>query len=103
MPFSPSKIPAYISGSIISQDLKMSTDIVTKPVQNLKVAYNYVVDGHNVTHTVRRLGEVAYDTAKINLMAEGVPIPGPAVSGQMANSCADKYTKKVVSEYEYFY
>lgn len=34
IPLNPSKIPGYVSGSIISQDLAMSTDIVTKPVQN---------------------------------------------------------------------
>lgn len=62
--------------------------------------YNYVVDGHNFTHTVKRLGEVAYDTAKINLMAESVPIAGPAVSGQMANSCASKYSRRMISDYK---
>lgn len=75
----------------MAQSLAMSTDIVTKPIQNLKIAYNYVVDGHNVTHTVRRLGEVAYDTAndtaKINLMA----IAGPAVSGHVRRSIQKKW------------
>lgn len=100
IPVNPTKIPGHVGGSILSQDLAMSTDMVTKPLQNLKVVYNYVRDGHNVTHTVKRLGEVAYDTGKINLMAESAPIVGPAVSGQMANSCAEKYTKKIVSDYK---
>jgi len=100
IPVNPSRIPGHVGGSILSQDLGMSTDMLTKPLQNLKVAYNYVRDGHNVTHTVKRLGEVAYDTGKINLMAESTPIAGPAISGQMANSCAEKYTKKIVSDYE---
>jgi len=100
IPLNPSKIPGHVGGSILSQDLGMSTDMVTKPPQNLKVAYNYVRDGHNFTHTVKRLGEVVYDTGKINLMAESAPIAGPAISGQMANSCAEKYTRKIVSDYK---
>lgn len=62
----PSKIRGHVSGSILRQDLGMSTDMVSKPLQNLRVAYNYVLDGHNVTHAVKRFGEVAYDTGKIN-------------------------------------
>ena len=100
IPVNPRKIPGHVGGSILSQDLGMSTDMVTKPLQNLKVAYNYVRDGHNVTHTVKRLGEVAYDTGKINLMAESAPIVGPAYAGQMANSCAKKYTTKIISDYK---
>ena len=33
-------------------------------------------------------------------MTESAPIAGPAISGQMANSCAEKYTKKIVSDYK---
>jgi len=100
IPLNPSKIPGHVGGSILTQDLGMSTDMVTKPLQNLQVAYNYVRDGQNVTHTVKRLGEVAYDTGKINLMAESALIVGPAISGQMANSCAENYTQTIVSDYK---
>jgi hypothetical protein len=51
-------------------------------------------------HTARRVGEVTYDTFKINLLAESAPIVGPAASGQMANSCAEKYTKKIIADYK---
>jgi hypothetical protein len=96
IPLNPSKIPGHVTGSILSQDLGFSTDMISKPVQNLKVACNYVLDrqNHNFTHAVKRFGEVAYDTGKVNLVAESAPIAGPAISGQMANSCADKVYKK---------
>ena len=56
LPLNQKRIAGHIGGSILSQDLSMSTDRVTKPFDNLKGAYNYVRDGHNATHTVRRLG-----------------------------------------------
>jgi hypothetical protein len=100
IPLNPSKLVSHVSDSILSQDLARSTEIVTKSVHNLQVAYNYVCDGHNFTYAVRRLGEVAYDTGKINLVAESTPILGPVISGQMANSCAEKYTNKIVADYK---
>lgn len=72
IPLNPRRLPSHVSGSILSQNLASSTDMVTKPLQNLKVAYNYVRDGQNFTHTVKRLGEVAYDTAKINVMGKHI-------------------------------
>jgi hypothetical protein len=61
IPLNPRRLPIHIIGSILSQNLASSTEMVSKPLQNLQIAYNYVRDGHNVTHTVKRLGEVAYD------------------------------------------
>lgn len=58
LPVNPSKIPGYIGGSVLSQDLGKSTDMVSKPLRNLQVTYNYVWDGHNASHTAKRFLEV---------------------------------------------
>ena len=33
-------------------------------------------------------------------MAESAPLAGPAISGQMANACAEKYTQRMVTDYK---
>ena len=45
---------------------------------------------YNTTHTAKRFAEVTVDTVKVNLMAEGVPLAGPAMAGQHASECASK-------------
>jgi len=42
VPVNPMRLPSYVGGSILSQDLAKSTNVVSKPWDNLKVTYNYV-------------------------------------------------------------
>ena len=77
----------------------MAVNCVTKPIDNLKVCRNYIRTGHNTTHTFKRACEVAVDTVKINTIAESKPLIGPALSGRSANGCAEKYSRKMVTDY----
>lgn len=100
VPVNPARLPGYIAGSIMSNDLNMAIDVVSKPLENLVTAGNFIVDGHNTTHIIRRIGEVGLDTLKINLVAESQATMGPAISGQMANEVAEKYTKQMITDYK---
>ena len=100
IPLNLRRLPSYIGGTILSQDLSKTTDIVSKPLHNLQVCKNYVLTSHNATHAVRRGAEVFVDTTKVNLMCESVPIAGPALAGQHASECAQKYTDKIIIDYK---
>jgi hypothetical protein len=97
VPLNPRRLPAYISGSILSQDLTKSADVVSKPWENAKLAANYLRSSHNATHARQRAAEVFLDTVKINLAAEGRPFMGPVVAGQMANKAASGYQHKIIA------
>ena len=84
----PRHLPSYISGTILSQDLSKSTDVISKPFHNLQVAKNYVATGHNASHTFKRGLDVFVDTAKINLLCESAEVVGPTLAGQHASECA---------------
>jgi hypothetical protein len=64
------------------------------------VAGTYLTTPHNMTHGARRAMEVALDTTKINMIAESVPVVGPALAGQHANTCAQKYTNNIINDYK---
>ena len=100
VPLNPTRLPSYIGGVILSQDLNLATDLVGAPLNNLRVAGTYLTTSHNVTHGARRAMEVALDTTKINMMAESVPVVGPALAGQHANACAKKYSTNIVTDYK---
>jgi len=73
VPLNPTRLPSYISGVILSQDLNLATDLAGAPFNNLGVAGTYLTTPHNMTHGARRAIEVALDTTKINMIAESVP------------------------------
>ena len=47
-----------------------------------------------------RDAKVAVNTVKINFMAENVPLTGPALAGQHASDCAQKYMEQTVTDYK---
>ena len=100
VPINPMRIPSYVSGIMLSDNLEKGMGIVTKPVHNLEVAKNFITTAHNTSHAFKRGAEVAVDTVKINLMAESVPLAGPALAGQHASDCAKKYTEQMVTDYK---
>ena len=99
-PINPARLGSYAAGSVLSSDLSISMDLISKPIDNIGMAVNYMRDGHNVTHILRRAGEVSMDTVRVNLMAESMPVVGPAMAGQYANEAAQKYAEKVVTDYK---
>jgi hypothetical protein len=98
VPFNPAKLPGYIAGSIGSQNLVEVSDLVSKPVHNLQVMNEYLRTGHNRSHTMRRIAEVAVDTARINVVAQSPGPVGPYISGNLANDAASKYVQKNIRD-----
>jgi hypothetical protein len=50
VPLNPTRLPSYISGVILSQDLNLATDLAGAPLNNLRVAGTYLTTPHNMTH-----------------------------------------------------
>lgn len=46
MPINPRHWAKHIGGSILSSDLSTSVDVISKPIENLVVAKNYMINGH---------------------------------------------------------
>lgn len=69
IPLQPRQLPSYIAGAILSNNLAIATDVLSAPINNLRVAANYVRSGHNSSHTLIRAAEVLTYTAKVNAIA----------------------------------
>lgn len=100
VPLNPRRLPSYVGGIILSDNIEKGAGIVTKPLHNLEVAKNFVATGHNHSHIAKRAAEVFVDTVKVNLMAESIPLAGPAIAGQHASDCTAKYTKQIVTDFK---
>ena len=65
LPLNPVRWPAYVGGSVFSQDLKNKVDAVSVPWHNVEVSANYIADSHNSSHFIRRVAEVTKDTIDV--------------------------------------
>lgn len=97
IPFNPNKFSVYI-GASISESLVYGNDITTammQPLDNAKVAVEYIAHGVDKNVKLQRTIEVLEKTTAINVMAQASRV-SLAASGAISNQIAREMKMKVL-------
>ena len=97
VPINPYRWPAFTAGSAMATDMPDVKDKLATPLDNLRVAKEYLETAQSDIQWRDRFWQVAQDTTKINLACEmGGNVVGSFGAGAVCNKIADRYMDKMV-------
>jgi len=97
VPINPRRWPAFTAGSSMSSDMPDINDKLQTPLNNLRVAKEYLETAQSDIQWRARLWQVGEDTAAINLASEMGGDVGSFGAGAASNKIADGYLKEMVN------
>ena len=95
-PINPRRWPAFTAGSAMASDMPDIKDKIQTPLDNLRVAKEYLETSQSDVQWRGRLWQVAHDTANINIASELGGEVGPFIAGAASNKIADGYMEEMV-------
>jgi len=96
VPINPRRWPAFAAGSAMSSDMPDLKDKLQTPLENLRVAKEYLETSQSDLQWRARFWQVAKDTEKINLASELGDVVGSFGAGVASNKIADGYMEEMV-------
>ena len=96
VPINPYRWPAFTAGSAMASDMPDVKDKLVTPLDNLRVAKEYLETSQSDIQWRDRFWKVAQDTAKINLASELGGDVGSFGAGAVSNKIADRYMDEMV-------
>ncbi len=96
VPINPRRWPAFTAGSSMSSDMPDIKDKLQTPLDNLRVAKEYLETAQSDIQWRDRLWQVAQDTTTINIASEIGGDVGSFGAGAASNKIADGYMDEMV-------
>jgi len=96
VPINPSRWPDFTAGSAFASDMPEIGDKIQTPLDNLRVAKEYLETSQSDIQWRDRVWQVAEDTTTINLSCEFGKDTGSFGAGAMANKIADRYMDEMI-------
>ena len=96
VPINPRRWPAFTAGSSMSSDMPDIKDKLQTPLDNLRVAKEYLETAQSDTQWRDRFWKVAQDTTTINIASEIGGDVGSFGAGAASNKIADGYMDEMV-------
>lgn len=96
VPVNPHRWPAFTAGSAMASDMPDLKDKLQTPLDNLRVAKEYLETSQSNTQWRARFWQVAQDTAAINIASEQGDVVGAFGAGAASNKIADGYMDEMV-------
>lgn len=95
-PVNPRRWPPFVFGSFMASDMPESKDKLQTPLNNLRVAKEYLETSQSDLQYRARLWQVLQDTAAINIASEQGDVLGSFAAGASSNKIADGYMDEMV-------
>ena len=95
-PVNPRRWPPFVFGSFMASDMPESKDKLQTPLNNLRVAKEYLETSQSDLQYRARLWQVLQDTAAINIASEQGDVLGSFAAGAISNKIADGYIDEMV-------
>lgn len=99
VPFNPRRWPAFITGSSLSSDMPELGDKIRTPLENIRVAQEYLETSQSDVQYRDRFWQLTQDTMTINFSCELGEDPGSFEAGAISNKMADKYMDEIIETY----
>ena len=96
VPINPRRWPAFTAGSSMSSDMPDIKDKLQTPLDNLRVAKEYLETAQSDTQWRDRFWKVAQDTTTINIVSEIGDDVGSFGAGAASNKIADGYMDEMI-------
>ena len=96
VPVNPRRWPAFTAGSVMSDDMPDINDKLQNPLNNLRVAKEYLETAQSDIQWRDRFWQVTEDTMAINLASEMGGNVGSFGAGAASNKIADGYLEEMV-------
>ena len=96
VPINPRRWPAFAAGSLMASDMPDLKDKLQTPLDNLRVAKEYLETSQSDTQWRDRFWKIAQDTTAINLASEMGGDVGSFGAGAASNKIADGYMNEMV-------
>ena len=96
VPINPHRWPPFLAGSAMASDMPDVKDKLQNPLDNLRVAKEYLETAQSDLQWRARLWQVAEDTMTINIASEQGDVVGSFVAGAASNKIADGYMDEMI-------
>jgi hypothetical protein len=96
VPVNPRRWPAFMAGSTMSSEMTDIKDKLQTPLDNLRVAKEYLETSQSDLQWRAWIWQIAQDTATINIASEQGDVVGSFGAGAASNKIADGYMNEMV-------